>query len=38
MKQFVDVLVDGYKKMESSSLRTFNKKFAVMKDGHATES
>jgi hypothetical protein len=37
MKRVVDVLVLGYKKMESSSLGTFNKKIAAMKEGHPTD-
>jgi hypothetical protein len=37
MKPVVDVLSLGYKKMESSSLGTFNKKITAMKEGHATD-
>jgi len=36
MKAVVDVQALGYKKLESSSLGTFNKKIAAMKEGHAT--
>ena len=36
MKPVVDVQVLGYNKLESSSLRTFNKKIAAMKEGYAT--
>ena len=37
MKPVVDVHSLGYKKMESSSLGTFNKKIIAMKEGHATD-
>jgi hypothetical protein len=36
MKGVVDVQALGYKKLQSSSLGTFNKKIAAMKEGHPT--
>lgn len=37
IKHVVDAMALGYKKMESSSLGTFNKKIAATKEGRATD-